>query len=413
MQLGARSSVQSELASTIKTRSIEQWGQDREIDIIGLDPALLDAQQRLAQFSPAEAPVLITGGTGTGKELFARALYLLSPRRRCPFISVNCAKYQDSQLLQSELFGHKKGSFTGAVADRLGIFEEAHSGFVFLDEIGELPPPAQAMLLRTLSEGEVVRIGENRPRQVNVRTVAATARDLEAMAERGTFRADLLFRLRFLHLRVPPLRERGKDWQILAAHYLQQLSARFETKKAFADDALAVMAHHSWPGNVRELRAIVEVAFHSSAGQIIRAADFTDQLGSERRPAAGVGETRAIVSPDGAPEPTASTLLKRMVHSKESFWEVVHTPFIARDLNRTEVCQVIRDALEITDWRYKRLLPLLGIDEKDYLKFMDFLRHHQLKPLRNGRPTTGQPDDRRAFERASSDQPTFDDESGA
>jgi transcriptional regulator with GAF, ATPase, and Fis domain len=171
----------SEVARTVHAYARERWGhsQSRRTMLLGRHPAFVTALHRVARFAQSDATVLITGETGTGKELFARALYLLSARRGTAFVSVNCAQYQDGQLSVSELFGHRKGSFTGAVADQPGVFEAADGGVVFLDEIGELPPQGQAILLRTLSEGEIVRLGEARARPVNVRVVAATNRDLK------------------------------------------------------------------------------------------------------------------------------------------------------------------------------------------------------------------------------------------
>ncbi|HEX2187654.1 MAG TPA: sigma-54 factor interaction domain-containing protein, partial [Longimicrobiaceae bacterium] len=199
---------ESDLARHLRLLSAEQWGERNGVALIGRHARLLEAQEKALFFAQAEAPVLVTGETGTGKELFARAVYLLGSRRGAPFVSVNCAQFGESQLVASELFGHRRGSFTGAVADHRGVFEEADGGVVFLDEVGELSSSAQAMLLRVLGEGEVVRVGESRARRVDVRVVAATNRDLREMVADGRFREDLYYRLRFLHLHVPPLRER-------------------------------------------------------------------------------------------------------------------------------------------------------------------------------------------------------------
>ena len=248
------------LADRICALSVEAWGADRSVTIIGVDPSMVALQQQMLQFGQADSPALITGETGTGKELFARGLYLLSPRRKQPMLCVNCAIYHDTQLLASELFGHRRGSFTGAIADRAGVFEEADRGVVFLDEIAELSLPAQAMLLRTLSEGEIMRVGENRARHVDVRVIAATARDLGAMVNDGTFRADLFYRLRFLRLSIPAVRERGDDWRLLVAHYLGRLNARHGDAKSLSDAALSLLAGQPWSGNVREIKSAVELA---------------------------------------------------------------------------------------------------------------------------------------------------------
>ena len=366
------SACQTELARKIAQLSIQRWGQRGATVILGADHALLEAQRQLVQFAQADAPVLIGGETGSGKELFARALYLLGGRSHERFLCVNCAKYQDSQLLASELFGHKKGSFTGALADRAGVFEEATGGVVFLDEIAELSLAAQAMLLRTLSEGEVVRVGENRPRHADVRVITATARNLPAMVVSREFREDLYFRLRFLQLHIPPLRERGNDWRLMVDYYLDRLNQRFECRKRFSSAALALLEQYRWRGNVRELQAVVEVAFHSAIGTDIEPCSIVSELATEDM----AHET--TVSPQTPAAP--SDPLERMVTHGDSFWDVVHRPFIARELNRSEVRAVILRGLQLTQGSYKRLLPLFGIPADEYLKFMDFLRHHDLKP---------------------------------
>jgi DNA-binding NtrC family response regulator len=370
-----------ELAARVAQLSEERWGIRGRTVIVGRDPSLAEAQHKLLQFAQADAPVLITGETGSGKEMFARALHVLSARSKLPFLSVNCAKFQDSQLLATELFGHCRGSFTGASTDRPGVFEEAGSGIVFLDEVAELSLAAQSMLLRALSEGEVVRVGENRPRHVQARVVAATACDLATAVKSGVFRQDLYFRLRFLRLRIPPLRERGDDWSLMTLHYLSQLNRQFTTNKTFDDDSLAMLAGYRWPGNVRELRGLIEIAYHSCRGECITPGDFADELMDGHTPATSHVEEPAPVTPHANGHGHgAHDLLGLLVASKKNFWDGVYGPYKARELNRSEVKELIGLGLQVTRGSYKRLLPLFGIAPKDYLKFMDFLRHHQLKP---------------------------------
>jgi two-component system response regulator AtoC len=217
---------------------------------------LLDVASRVARHNTT---VLITGESGTGKEVLARAVHRMSPRAERNFTAINCAAIPD-QLLESELFGHVKGSFTGATADRLGLFELAHEGTLLLDEIGDLPLELQAKLLRVLEESEVRRIGGRESRKVDVRVVAATAKALDQAVERGEFRADLFYRLNVVHLHIPPLRERPEDIPALLAHFAGQAAQRLGHPVSVTPAALAALSHHGWPGNVRELRNAVERA---------------------------------------------------------------------------------------------------------------------------------------------------------
>mgnify|MGYP002777790427 CR=1 FL=1 len=228
--------------------------------LIGECPAMRDVFQRIDKAAPTDAKVLILGESGTGKELVARALHARSPRRDEPFVAVNCAAIPEG-LIESELFGHERGAFTGAVAASSGLVQAAHRGTLFLDEIGELPLPAQARLLRVLQENEVRRVGSSKTRTVDVRLVAATHRDLPAMVRAGALREDLYFRLRVIEIRLPPLRERGDDIVALARVLLDRLAAGLgRPGLQFSDDALAALRRHDWPGNVRELENAIERA---------------------------------------------------------------------------------------------------------------------------------------------------------
>ncbi len=226
--------------------------------MIGRSKPLLEAQARIEKFAAHDLPVLIVGESGTGKELLARQLHNSSPRSSQPWLAVNCAALPEGLLL-SDLFGHVRGSFTGADRDRIGVFETAAGGTVFLDEIGELPWVAQGMLLRILQEGEMRRVGESRPRRLDFRLVSATHRDLSALVEAGKFREDLYYRLRVAHVDVPPLRDRDDDVTLLTAHFLDRLGGA--TRKLRLDDtARRRIRTHSWPGNVRELKNAIEAA---------------------------------------------------------------------------------------------------------------------------------------------------------
>jgi two-component system response regulator AtoC len=229
--------------------------------------------------------VLITGESGTGKELIARLIHQASPRAGGTFVAVNCGAIPDT-LLESELFGHVRGSFTGAATDKPGLFEEAENGTLFLDEIGELPLPLQVKLLRVLQEGEVRRVGANSSRKVDVRVVAATNRDLAADASAGRFREDLYYRVNVVGVKLPPLRERREDIPELALHFVRRHGARLGVRGASIDSAgMRLLAEHSWPGNVRELENVIERALVLSGGEAIGVEHLTDLVSRLRRPA--------------------------------------------------------------------------------------------------------------------------------
>lgn len=374
---------ESDFARHVRLLSADLWGQPNAVWLIGRHGRFLAAQEQALRFAQPDVPVLILGETGTGKELFARALYLLGPRRGRPFLSVNCAQYRDNQLIASELFGHRKGSFTGAQADHRGVFEEADGGVVFLDEVGELSLAAQAMLLRVLGEGEIVRVGDSRPRRVDVRVVAATNRDLRAMVARGEFREDLFYRLGFLQLSVPSLRDRGDDWRLLAEHALARLNARTGAARALSVRSAAVLAAYEWPGNVRELQGLMEMVHCLSADrEAIEPWLFTERLGGGRTAApAPSGEAEARLDAAGAPD-SAFSLLSRIASGEGDFWSLVHAPFLDREMNRAEARAVVAEGLRRSRWSYKGALVHWGLASDDYLRLMDFLRHHRLKPER-------------------------------
>ena len=233
----------SEVALRARALSVEEWGPARAIDMVGQHPSYVSLLARLQKAAVYDEPVLITGESGTGKESLAQALYLLSPRRGKPYVSVNCPQYQDGNLTVSELFGHRKGSFTGAIADRKGCFETGDSGVVFLDEIADLHMSAQVMLLRALASGEFQPLGADYRKTVNVRVVAATNRPLEQLMVAQEFRHDLFFRLHYFMLRVPPLRERGDDWLFLLDYALFRLHEKYGVAKKFSRESLRPAQH--------------------------------------------------------------------------------------------------------------------------------------------------------------------------
>jgi two-component system nitrogen regulation response regulator NtrX len=258
-------------------------------EIVGNSFVIRALLERIDKVAATPARVLITGENGTGKELVARAMHRESPLARKPFVEVNCAAIP-SELIESELFGHLKGSFTGAVADRAGKFEQADGGTIFLDEIGDMALSAQAKVLRVLQDGVVTRIGGNKPVQVNVRVIAATNKDLEQEIAEGRFREDLFYRLNVVPIVVPPLRERREDIEPLVVYFLQQFAQRDGLpRRGISTEAIARLAELEWPGNVRELRNTVERLVILAAGPHIAVTDVERLVGRRAAEPTGLG----------------------------------------------------------------------------------------------------------------------------
>ncbi len=240
----------------------------------GSTPVMRDVFRMISRVGRTDVTVLVTGESGTGKELVARALHEESSRRNKPFVALNCSALP-SELVESELFGHTRGAFTGAVKDRGGLFEAAHGGTLFLDEIGDLGPLAQAKVLRALENGEVMRVGGTRSTRVDVRVIAATNRPLDEMVIDGRFREDLLYRLKVISLALPPLRDRKADLPLLASHFLSVFAERHGLPpRAIGEDAREILLQYDWPGNVRELRNVIEGALVMCDGAEIAACDL-------------------------------------------------------------------------------------------------------------------------------------------
>jgi len=250
--------------------------------IVGESHSIREALERVVQFAPVNATVLVTGESGTGKELIARGIHALSPRRHKSFIAVNVAALSET-LLESELFGHEKGSFTGAIDSRRGLFELAQGGTIFLDEIGEMPLATQTKLLRVLEEREFYRVGGERPLRVDVRVIAATNQELRHLVEVGEFRRDLYFRLNVLRIELPPLRDRKEDIPLLVDSFIQDASQRHDRPFAgISDEAMRILVSHVWPGNVRELRNLVESMVVLAPGRRIEARDIPAEVTNPR-----------------------------------------------------------------------------------------------------------------------------------
>ncbi len=251
--------------------------QVKQTRLVGRSPALLEVYKQVARAADSNVPVLITGETGTGKEMVARSLHQRSSRSDGPFIPVDCGAIAES-LMESELFGHAKGSFTGAGSARRGLFEEATGGTLFLDEIGDVGPKIQSQLLRVLEEGEIRRVGESVPTKVDVRVVAATNKDLHALVKEGRFREDLLYRLDVVHLRLPPLRERTEDIPSLVDQFASQ-HTKGGAAPVVTPEAMTRLCSYSWPGNVRQLENVIARALALNATGILAPSDIPAPIG--------------------------------------------------------------------------------------------------------------------------------------
>jgi two-component system response regulator AtoC len=302
--------------------------------LIGNSPAMVEIYDRIRQVAPTRATVLIEGESGTGKELVAQSLHMLSPRKGSRFVAVHCAALSP-QLLESELFGHEKGAFTGASERRVGRFEEANHGTIFLDEIGEIDASTQVKLLRALGEQTVQRVGSNQNLKVDVRVIAATNKNLETMVRDGKFRDDLFYRLDVVPIHLPPLRERREDIPLLANAFLQEFSQQNQKRiTGFSAEVLEVFQRYAWPGNIRELRAALEHAVAFCRGERIGVRDL---------PARVLGQSTAGNS--SAPGRTSSLL--------------------PADLNLEKMEQsFIQQALQLTQGNVTEAAQLLGISRR-------------------------------------------------
>jgi DNA-binding NtrC family response regulator len=303
-------------------------------DLVGISSAIADVRAAVERAAAAPFPILIEGESGSGKELVARALHRRSVRRDRTFSTLNCAALPDD-LVDAELFGHRRGAFTGAVADRPGVFEEAHLGTLFLDEVGELSARAQAKLLRTLQEGEVRRVGENTARRVDVRLVAATNRDLRQEVAAARFRLDLLYRLDVVRIRVPPLRDRRDDIPVLAEHYWRAAADRVGSRAILTPPTIAALTAYDWPGNVRELQNVL-------ASLAVRS------------------PKRGVITPAALPPPFTSP--------------AAHAELHLVDARRSFEQRFIRAALVRTGGHRGRAAEELGLSRQGLAKLMSRLR---------------------------------------
>jgi two-component system NtrC family response regulator len=338
--------------------------------LVGSSALISDLRQEIERVAKSDAKILVTGESGTGKEVVARAIHMEGPRQNHDFVAVNCAGLPET-LLESELFGHVKGSFTGAYRDKPGKLEMANHGTVFLDEVGEMTLRMQGLLLRFLETGELQKVGaERNGAAVNVRVIAATNRSLRHLIDQGQFREDLFYRLNVIHLRIPPLRDRRADVPELIGHFLD----RFSQKRAgarqvtFTPEAMQMLTNYAWPGNVRELENVIERLLVTAPSDVIGVRDLPIELQSPRnlsvRPK---HERRRTVADD---------LYKKLTEERESFWTAVYPLYMQREITRGNVRDLVRKGLENARGNYKIVARLFNMEQREYKRFLNFLRKH-------------------------------------
>jgi two-component system, NtrC family, nitrogen regulation response regulator NtrX len=346
----------------------------QEVRLIGRSEAIRAIENEVELAARSDAKVLITGETGVGKEVVARLIHHRSNRASASLVTLNCAGLPDS-LLESELFGHVRGSFTGAYRDKPGLLEMAPNGTVFLDEVGEMSTRMQVVLLRFLESGEIQRIGADRAHtRVNVRLITATNRDLQAQIVAGAFREDLYFRLNVIRLSIPPLRERAEDIPLLVNHFMQVYSQMHKVEVAeIVGEAMEALVAYSWPGNIRELKNVIERVVLKVGGRAIRPGDLpTDVV---RTTAAKSSATFGASAAGARPSP-ADELAALMLTNGESFWSVVYPLFMSRDLTRNDLRKIVQIGLETTNGNYRSLVQQFNMPTEDYKRFLSFLRKH-------------------------------------
>ena len=337
--------------------------------ILGASLAAHSLRSEIEYASRSDAKVLLTGESGSGKDLAARVIHQISGRSRGPFVAINCASLPET-LLEAELFGHVRGSFTDAYRDRVGLLEMADGGTIFMDEACEMSPRMQALLLRFLETGELQRIGADRfQRRVDVRVIAATNRDPEQLVAAKAFRADLYYRLNVIDMKVPPLRDRREDVPLLFDQFIREYVERHEVPRpAILREVIDALIAFDWPGNVRQLKNVAERVMVRAQEHPISLADLPVEVARRQ-----ITKVRPASPAD---RPVADELFDRMVRDRESFWSVVYPAFMARDLSRADLRVIITRGLEATAGSYKQLVGLLNMGPNDYRRFLNFLRKH-------------------------------------
>jgi transcriptional regulator with PAS, ATPase and Fis domain len=361
--------------------------------LIGTSPAIADLKAEIERIAHSDAKVLITGESGSGKEVVARSINASSPRSNGPFVPVNCAGIPET-LLESELFGHVKGSFTGAYRDKPGKLEMADNGTIFLDEIGEMTLRMQGLLLRFLETSEIQKVGAERTtRANNVRVITATNRDLRELMRQGQFREDLFYRINVLWLVVPPLRDRREDIPLLVDHFLQNFTHSGAARapqapvgamhgsgngngnghlrsmvRGISPEAVAVLREYPWPGNVRQLENVIERLVVTCRREVIQVDDLSPELSVPGQTALRPRrERRRTVADD---------LFRQLTEQRVSFWDAVYPLYMEREITRGNVRDLVHKGLEEARGNYKIVLRLFNMEPNDYKRFLNFLRKH-------------------------------------
>jgi DNA-binding NtrC family response regulator len=348
--------------------------------MIGASAALRELKDEISRVAQSDAKVLITGESGVGKDLVASRIHALSPRASRPYVAMNCAGLPET-LLESELFGHVKGSFTGAHRDKPGKLETANLGTVFLDEVGEMSLRMQGLLLRFLETGELQKVGSDRTTVVKVRVIAATNRDLTELIAQGLFRQDLYYRLHVIHLHVAPLRDRREDIPPLIEHFLTEFgNASGAPAPVMSPEALAALQAYAWPGNVRQLENIVQRLVVNARSTVLRLEDLPGELRAALPAPIHVpvrSERRHTIS---------DRLYRQLTEGRESFWTAVYPLYMDREITRQQIRELVRKGLEDARGNYKIVTKLFNIEPNDYKKFLNFLRKHDCQlPYRDFR----------------------------
>jgi transcriptional regulator with GAF, ATPase, and Fis domain len=345
-------------------------------EIVSEGRAMRDLLTQIGRMAQTSATVLITGETGVGKELVAGHIHSCSSRKNQPFVVVNCAGLPET-LLESELFGHVKGSFTGAYRDKPGKFEMAHTGTLFLDEVGEMTLRMQGLLLRALEKGEIQKVGDDRSGVVDCRVVAATNRDLQERVAQGHFREDLYYRLNVMRVHVPPLRDRPEDILPLADFFLARYADRNRPRRLSAEARAAFVAFR-WPGNVRQLENAIHRLVITSPNDVIGLEDMPPEIARET--------LTLPVAPPHDRRQAVTDALRHHISIGASFWDAVYGPYMSRDLTRADLRNLVEQGLERSRGNYRVLTRMFNIPPKDYRRFLNFLRKQQcLLPFRDYR----------------------------
>jgi two-component system response regulator HydG len=350
--------------------------------MIGNSPVIQELKAEIDRVARSDAKVLITGESGAGKEVVARAINTASPRANQAFVPVNCAGIPET-LLESELFGHVKGSFTGAYRDKPGKLEMSDNGTIFLDEIGEMTLRMQGLLLRFLETGEIQKVGAERVAKVtNVRVLTATNRNLRDLIVQGLFREDLFYRINVIHIVVPPLRERREDIPLLVDAFLERFANRqlttgtngtangspYSVVKSISPEAMSALAAYSWPGNVRQVENVIERLVVTGRHEVVQVSDLPFEVRTPlQSPSRPQRERRRTV---------ADELFTKLVEQRQSFWTAVYPLYMNREITKGNLRDLIHRGLAEARGNYKIVLRLFNMESTDYKRFLNFLRKH-------------------------------------